>query len=102
MDKAAIANRLKGGMVSGMRLGEFFRTHRAEDESTLFEKEKRALLKELDETLLTLRCARANFERASAPEIVEACIYEIKSAQTRYNFLIAKAKRLGITRAYKI
>ena len=59
--------------------------------------EKRALLQELDETLYDLRCARALFEQASAPELVEASVYQIKSAESRYNYLLRKAKEIGLT-----
>lgn len=59
--------------------------------------EKRALLKELDLTLHDLHCARAAFEQASDPEIVEACVYEIKSAESRYSYLLRKAKETGLS-----
>ena len=59
---------------------------------------RRALLRELDDTLAELRYARNCFENASDPEIVEACVYEIKSAEARYSFLLRKAKETGTCR----
>lgn len=60
---------------------------------------RRALLRELDDTLAELRYARSCFENASDPEIVEACVYEIKSAEARYSFLLRKAKETGTCRS---
>lgn len=59
---------------------------------------KRELLRELDETLSDLHYARACFESASEPEIVEACVYKIKSAEARYAYLLRKAKESGTVR----
>ncbi len=71
-----------------------------ESEQQAFSREKKLLLKDLDDTLLSLRCARMNFEQASTPEIIEACIYEIKSAESRYNFLLQKAKHMGLSQSH--
>ena len=57
---------------------------------------RRTLLNEIDDTLSELRYARALFESASEPEIVEACVYKIKSAEARYNYLLRKAKECNI------
>ena len=59
---------------------------------------KRALLNEIDDTLSELRYARALFESAYEPEIVEACVYKIKSAEARYNYLLRKAKETNTAR----
>ena len=59
---------------------------------------RRALLRELDDTLAALRYARNCFEHASDPEIVEACVYEIKSAEARYSYLLRRAKETGVCR----
>ena len=59
---------------------------------------RRTLLKEIDETLSELRYARALFESAYEPEIVEACVYKIKSAEARYNYLLRKAKETNTAR----
>ena len=110
MDKASVLKNTSAG-VKGFKLpfasslARFARRINpaipSEDtEEGLFSREKKAILNELDETLMNLRCARHNFEQATSPEIIEACIYEIKSAESRYNFLLAKAKRLGINHTY--
>lgn len=57
---------------------------------------RRALLNEIDDTLSELRYARALFESAYEPEIVEACVYKIKSAEARYNYLLRKAKECNV------
>ncbi len=60
---------------------------------------RRDLLKEIDDTLSELRYARACFESAYEPEIVEACVYKIKSAEARYNYLLRKAKETNTARS---
>lgn len=56
--------------------------------------EKKQLLAEIEDALGDLRYARSCFGDARDPEMIEACIYEIKSAEARYSFLLRKAKRL--------
>lgn len=82
------------GFLSRLRR-QFFKVQAAQE--TPMSTEKRALLSELDETLAALRTARQNFELASSPEIIEAAIYEIKSAESRYSFLLRRAKQLELT-----
>lgn len=80
--------------------GVFFRLR--EKISSLFIKkeedtvsaEKKQLLAEIEKALGDLRYARGCFADARDPEMIEACIYEIKSAEARYSFLLRKAKRL--------
>ena len=74
------------------------RKHFTKAEDAPLSTEKRILLRELDDTLYTLRCARLNFQQATSPEIVEACIYEIKSAESRYCHLLRRAKQLQLER----
>ncbi len=57
--------------------------------------EKKKLLSEIEEALSDLRYARKCFEEAHEPEMIEACIYEIKSAEARYSFLLRKAKLMA-------
>ena len=40
--------------------------------------------------------AIANFEQADHEELVDYYIYKIKACQIRYNFLLKKAKEMGI------
>lgn len=57
--------------------------------------ERKQLLCDIEQALEDLRHARDCFSSARDPEIIEACIFEIKSAEARYSFLIRKAKRLS-------
>ncbi len=103
MDKAAVTmefDRKNTLSVQGFlrRLHKSFTKTRTEQDIPM-SAEKRALLRELDETLFALRAARQNFEMASSPEIIEAAIYEIKSAESRYDFLLRRAKQLELTSA---
>ena len=106
MDKAAIdtrAGEARGGRALSFEpVRKLFRHFFAKEDSreAALARDKRALLKELDETLFELRCARMNFEQAVAPEMIEASIFEIKSAEARYDFLIRKAKNAGLTHSH--
>lgn len=57
--------------------------------------EKKQLLEDIEQALDDLRYARECFADARDPEIIEACIFEIKSAEARYSFLLRKAKRMA-------
>lgn len=71
--------------------------------SSLFQKkqedtvslEKKQLLSDIEEALADLRYARSCFEEARDPEMIEACVYEIKSAEARYSYLLRKAKLIA-------
>lgn len=71
--------------------------------SSLFQKkqedtvslEKKQLLSDIEEALADLRYARGCFEEARDPEMIEACVYEIKSAEARYSYLLRKAKLIA-------
>ena len=58
--------------------------------------ERRALLSDIENALSDIRYARNCFEEARDPEMIEACIFEIKSAEARYSFLLRKAKLLSL------
>ena len=58
--------------------------------------EKKQLLSEIEEALSDLRHAKNCFEDARDPEMIEACVYEIKSAEARYSFLLRKVKLMSI------
>ncbi len=64
-------------------------------EETKVSDEKEKLLSEIEEALSDLRYARNCFKEAKEPEMIEACIYEIKSAEARYSFLLRKAKLMA-------
>ena len=95
---AARSNLDAAGQTGGIRLfGKQVFVKPAEDRQA---RQRRGLLRELDKTLAELRYARNCFEDASDPEIIEACVYEIKSAEARYSFLLRKAKETGLTRPH--
>ncbi len=56
------------------------------------DKDRKLLLADIEKAISDIRHARSCFEEASSPEMIEACIYEIKSAEARYSFLLRKAK----------
>lgn len=58
--------------------------------------ERRTLLSDIEEALGDIRHARNCFEEAHDPEMIEACIFEIKSAEARYSFLLRKAKLMSL------
>lgn len=50
------------------------------------------LLKEIQKTKLALDTATNNFENMIEPDLIDCCIYELKAAQTRYEFLLNEAR----------
>ncbi len=58
--------------------------------------ERQALLSDIEDAISDIRYARNCFEEAKDPEMIEACIFEIKSAEARYSFLLRKAKLMSI------
>ena len=55
------------------------------------------LLNELEHALPDLRVARTAFSEARDSDLIEALIYEMKTAEARYAFLLKKAKENGLT-----
>ncbi len=53
----------------------------------------------LQETQNALNHAYTAFDYASAPELTEACIYEIQSLQARMNYLVRQIKELELCAA---
>lgn len=58
---------------------------------------KQDLLNELNHALATLRAARSAYREAKDPDLIEALIFEMKSAETKYQILLKKAKETGLT-----
>ncbi len=54
--------------------------------------ERSDLLEDIEKAIEDIRYARNCFESAESPEMIDACIYEIKSAEARYSFLLRKAR----------
>lgn len=52
------------------------------------------LQSELSQTKWDLDCAYSNFENVVEPDLIDYYIYELKAIQTRYSYLIGKAKEL--------
>lgn len=61
----------------------------------------RELLRELEEMRAELGAAYTRFDAATEPELVDACVYEINAAQSRYNYLIRAIKEAGAEAALK-
>ena len=49
---------------------------------------------ELSQTKGALDCAYSNFENVVEPDLIDYYIYELKAIQTRYGYLLGKAKEL--------
>lgn len=56
------------------------------------------LLKEIELIKLKLETVSSHFESQSDPDLVEACIYEMKSLSARYRYLLKEARSRGITK----
>lgn len=52
------------------------------------------LQSELLQTKWALDCAYSNFENVVEPDLIDCYIYELKAIQTRYSYLLGKAKEL--------
>lgn len=66
----------------------FFKEKRDDSEAV----ERNDLLSDIEKAIEDIRYARNCFESAKSPEMIDACIYEIKSAEARYSFLLRKAR----------
>ena len=53
------------------------------------------LFTELSDTRFALSQAYAYFNRVTEPELVDASIFEIRAAQSRYNYLLRVIKERG-------
>lgn len=56
------------------------------------EAERRELLEMLRQTQFQIRQAYRDFNGASAPELIESCVYEINSLQARHAYLLRRIK----------
>jgi len=59
--------------------------------------EQAAFLEEMEEARLALETARHNYNFAENNALLEYYIYEIKAAETRFDYYLKRAKREGIT-----
>ena len=58
---------------------------------------ERDILYNMDELRRQLHYARMQFNQATEPELVDACVYEISALQARYDFYLRRARELEIT-----
>lgn len=61
-------------------------------EETETERSQREVLLGLQEAADDLAAARARFNHATQPELVEACVYEINAQQARYAYYLRLAR----------
>ena len=59
------------------------------------------LFNELGDMRTALEDAYMRFNMTSEPELVDACVYEINAAQSRYNYLLRIIKESGGEAAFK-
>ena len=59
------------------------------------------LFNELSDMRAALEDAYMRFNMTSEPELVDACVYEINAAQSRYNYLLRIIKESGGEAAFK-
>ena len=51
------------------------------------------ILKDIQKVKSELACAFSNFDNAIEPDLIDCYIYQLKSAQMRYKFLLNRAKQ---------
>lgn len=51
------------------------------------------ILDSIEQAKSELDCAYSNFENVTEPDLIDCYIYQLKSAQMRYKFLLDCAKR---------
>lgn len=76
-----------------------FELYRYDEENIIKRKEyteQEELLAEIQKLKNALRAAYQNYDFITEPELVDAHIYELKSIQMKYSFLLHRAKELGI------
>ena len=71
------------------------------NEVELLEKQNRletfnSLMESINKARIDWLSAISNFEQADQEELIDYYTYKIKACQVRYNFLIKKAKEMGI------
>lgn len=57
------------------------------------------ILLELDSVKQNLEMVAARFNYQNDPDLLEACIYEMKALNARYRYLTREARRQGLTRS---
>ncbi len=57
------------------------------------------ILLELDSVKQSLEMVAARFNYQNDPDLLEACIYEMKALNARFRYLTREARRQGLTRS---
>ncbi|NLO39389.1 MAG: YaaL family protein [Ruminiclostridium sp.] len=73
-----------------------FRENEMESEQLDPEKDKAVLLKHIKLARQDWLSALSNFEQAQDPDLIDYYIYKMKACQVRYNYLLKKAKEIGL------
>ncbi len=60
------------------------------------EKDKTLLLKNITQARQDWLSAVSNFEQADDADLIDYYIYKMKACQVRYNYLLKKAKEIGL------
>ncbi len=56
------------------------------------------MLSNIKQAIKDLDCAYLNFEHATDPDLIDCYIYQVKSAQMRYKFLLNSIKQADVRR----
>lgn len=57
---------------------------------------EKSILKEIEAVRMELASCAARYEFLKDPDLVEACIYEMKSLTAKHRYLLREAKRNGV------
>ena len=85
----------RGGKGITMRRNRLFHRRSAYDERM------REMARELSDLRAALDGAYMRFNAATEPELVEACVYEINAAQSRYNYMLRRIRECGSEAAFR-
>ena len=77
-------------------MAEAVRFGRRRTAGQIREEERRQLLEGMRATRAQLNHAYAQFNLYSDPDLVDACVYEIKALQSRYSYYVRQVKRLDV------
>lgn len=59
--------------------------------------EHRQLLADYYETVSRMHQVRNMFENITEPELIEACVYEMRAVQAQYSYLLSRIKKEKLT-----
>ena len=73
-----------------------FRENEMESEQLAPEKDTAVLIHHIKLARQDWLSALSNFEQAQDPDLIDYYIYKMKACQVRYNYLLKKAKEIGL------